>query len=331
MENLNYIWQIDINLTDLCDKTCSFCPRHDPKIYPNNNQHMDLDLFKKIIDECLEVGYDKDILLCGRGEPSLYKHYEKALELLHHPDRKWNTCLTTNGRKWEKYYDFYTNNFDFIILNTYTTQEDYDERVKKYGWKLNTSGKLGNSARKIYNLEHYFKPDGANVEEVNSKKKGFKDGFTLPSKPDVIWSHHFNKRCGLQETINVNPNITKPCMHPLEFLFLNFDGKMHMCCNDWGSGGGKNQTIVGDFTKDNLFNQYRRSKKRAKIVHNLLNGRRYNIEACSKCEVTNKAEVIRGSHTKKTDAGLMNYLGKLIMTDKDFYHNDHDMEKINRN
>ena len=120
-------------------------------------------------------------------------------------------------------------------------------------------------------------------------------------------------------------------MHPLEFLFLNFDGKMHMCCNDWGSGGGKNQTIVGDFTKDNLFNQYRRSKKRAKIVHNLLNGRRYNIEACSKCEVTNKAEVIRGSHTKKTDAGLMNYLGKLIMTDKDFYHNDHDMEKINRN
>ena len=330
MNNLNYVWQIDINLTDLCDKTCSFCPRHDPKIYPNNNQHMDFDLFKKIIDECLEIGYDKDILLCGRGEPSLYKHYDKAIELLHHPDRKWNTCLTTNGRKWEKYYDFYTNNFDFVILNTYTTQEEYDERVEKYGWKLNTSGRLGNTPRKIYNLEHYFKPDGANVEEVNSKKKGFKDGFTLPSKPDVIWSHHFNKRCGLQETINVNPNITKPCMHPLEFLFLNFDGKMHMCCNDWGDGGGKNQTVVGDFTKDNMFNQYRRSKKRAKIVHNLINGRRYNIEACNKCEVTNKAEVQRGLHTKKNDIGLMNYLGKLLMTEEDFYFNDYDMEKIKR-
>tara|TARA_B100000073_G_scaffold279520_1_gene240026 strand:- start:270 stop:632 length:363 start_codon:yes stop_codon:yes gene_type:complete len=119
-------------------------------------------------------------------------------------------------------------------------------------------------------------------------------------------------------------------MHPLEFLFLNFDGKMHMCCNDWGDGGGKNQTVVGDFTKDNMFNQYRRSKKRAKIVHNLINGRRYNIEACNKCEVTNKAEVQRGLHTKKNDIGLMNYLGKLLMTEEDFYFNDYDMEKIKR-
>ena len=31
----------------------------------------------------------------------------------------------------DKYWDFYTNNFDFIILNTYTTQEEYDERVEE--------------------------------------------------------------------------------------------------------------------------------------------------------------------------------------------------------
>ena len=331
MYDIKYIWQIDFNITDLCNRTCSFCPRHDSEIYPNNNEHMPVELFEKVINECLEIGYDKDILLCGRGEPSLHPEYEKILELLHHPDRKWVTCLTTNGRKWEEYYDFYTNNFDFIILNTYTTQEEYDERVKKYGWKLNTSGRLGKSPRKRFNLEHYFKPDGATVTEVNNQEKGFKKGFQLPSQPGTTWKHQFNKRCGLQETVNTNPNIAAPCMHPLEFLFLNFDGKMHMCCNDWGSGGGKGQTIVGDFTKDTIWNQYRRSKKRAKIVHNLLNGRRYNIEACSRCEVTNKAEGRRGAHTKQTDTSLMNYLGKLIMTEKDFYHNDHDMEKIKRN
>jgi len=338
MNNLSYVWQIDVNITDLCNKTCSFCPRHDPEIYPNNNQHMPVELFKKIIDECLEVGYDKDILLCGRGEPSLHKDYEQILKLLHHPDRKWKTNLTTNGRNFDKYYDFYTNNFDFVILNTYTTQEEYDERVKKYGWKLNTSERhlRTDKPRNMYNLEHYFKPTGADVDEVNSMTgEGFTKGFELPAKPDVTWKHSFNKRCGLQDDIKVNPAIKDACGHPLEFLFLNFDGKIHMCCNDWGSGGGKGQTIVGDFTKDTIWNQYRRSKKRAKIVHNLLNGRRYNIEACSKCEVANDLEktrcsnIVKGKHPN--DSTLLNYLGKLLMTEKDYYDTDRDMENINRN
>ena len=30
------------------------------------------------------------------------------------------------------------------------------KELKKYGWKLNTSGRLGNNPRKRFNLEHYF-------------------------------------------------------------------------------------------------------------------------------------------------------------------------------
>ena len=63
MYDLRYLHQIDINLTDLCNKTCSFCPRHSPEVYPNNNQHMSVGLFEKVIRECLEQGYDKDILV----------------------------------------------------------------------------------------------------------------------------------------------------------------------------------------------------------------------------------------------------------------------------
>ena len=298
MNSLQYLKQIDINITDLCNKTCSFCPRHDSALYPNNNQHMSLDLFKKVIDECLEVRYSKDILLCGRGESSLHKNYEEVLELLHHPDRTWKTCLTTNGRKLEKYWDYYTNNFDFIILNTYTNKEEYDERVKKYGWKLNTSGKLGDSPVKIYNLEHYFKPTGATIDQVNNSEKGFERGFSLPASPGIRWKYNFNKRCGLDGTITENPAIKSPCLHPLELLFLNFDGKMHMCCNDWGTGGGKGQTVVGDFTKNNVFEQYLESRKRDMIIRSLINGRRHDIEACKKCEVKNRTEIKRAVKIK---------------------------------
>ena len=35
----------------------------------------------------------------------------------------------------------YTNNFDNIILNTYTNKEEYDEKLKVW-MKLKTSGRL---------------------------------------------------------------------------------------------------------------------------------------------------------------------------------------------
>ena len=116
----------------------------------------------------------------------------------------------------------------------------------------------------------------------------------------------------------------------MEFIFLNFDGKIHMCCNDWGSGNGKGQTIVGDFSKNNLFDEYRRNKKRAMINHNLINGRRYMIDACSKCEIIQKGDIRRMEKAKK-DAHLMNYLGKILMTkDNEMYVNDKNLQRIER-
>ena len=35
---------VELNVNELCNRTCVFCPRVDPKIYPNLNLHMDLEL-----------------------------------------------------------------------------------------------------------------------------------------------------------------------------------------------------------------------------------------------------------------------------------------------
>ena len=39
---------IDLNPTELCNRTCSFCPRADSSLYPNQNLNISLDLCKKI-------------------------------------------------------------------------------------------------------------------------------------------------------------------------------------------------------------------------------------------------------------------------------------------
>ena len=58
---------IEINLTELCNRKCVFCPRVDPKIFPNRNLHTDLKTTEKIaidlklIDESLFIDCNEDI------------------------------------------------------------------------------------------------------------------------------------------------------------------------------------------------------------------------------------------------------------------------------
>ena len=39
---------IDISLTELCNRVCSFCPRADPDFYPNQNLHASNALIRRI-------------------------------------------------------------------------------------------------------------------------------------------------------------------------------------------------------------------------------------------------------------------------------------------
>ena len=64
---------IDINPTELCNRTCVFCPRHDPKVYPNQNLHMEIDTAHKIRKELEELNWTGTINLCGNGEPLIHK------------------------------------------------------------------------------------------------------------------------------------------------------------------------------------------------------------------------------------------------------------------
>ena len=40
LSELDSILTVEVNTTELCNRTCVFCPRHDPKVFPNRNLHM---------------------------------------------------------------------------------------------------------------------------------------------------------------------------------------------------------------------------------------------------------------------------------------------------
>ena len=64
---------IELSIIDVCNRTCSFCPKSDPKVAPDTYQKMQMNLINKLANELKEIEYKGSVVLCGYGEPMLHK------------------------------------------------------------------------------------------------------------------------------------------------------------------------------------------------------------------------------------------------------------------
>ncbi len=87
---------IDVNLTELCNRRCVFCPRVDESFYPNQPLHMSLSLAEKMALELRQLKYEGAVVLSGFGEPLLHPDileivksfgYDVRLEIVTNGDR----------------------------------------------------------------------------------------------------------------------------------------------------------------------------------------------------------------------------------------------------
>jgi radical SAM protein with 4Fe4S-binding SPASM domain len=92
---------IDLNLTELCNRKCVFCPRVDPDAYPNQPLHMNLDFVRKLAGELRALDYRGAVVLCGFGEPMLHPDFIDVVRLLSYP-AGWRLEVVTNGDKLDK-------------------------------------------------------------------------------------------------------------------------------------------------------------------------------------------------------------------------------------
>ena len=71
--------EIEFNITGLCNRLCVFCPRVDPKVFPNVNEHLAIDLYRKILNDLKDIDYSGRVSFSGFGEPLLHPDH---LELI---------------------------------------------------------------------------------------------------------------------------------------------------------------------------------------------------------------------------------------------------------
>jgi radical SAM protein with 4Fe4S-binding SPASM domain len=226
---------VEINPTELCNRTCSFCPRHDPAIYPNRNLNMDIKTAQKICKQLLLADYNGDINITGFGEPLLNKNIIEICKVF---SKHFHTELITNG-------DTILNNkvnvddlkcLDLLIIDCY----DGDKQYKQF---------------ESYLQDH----------EINYLLRPHYD----TGEPELVNEYGFNNRGG---SLYIADTLAQPCYLTAYKAFIDWNGDVRICCNDWfrltDSFGNVNETnfdniwMSQDFTmlRKQLINGSRQAK-----------------------------------------------------------------------
>ena len=121
---------IEINLTELCDRTCSFCPRSSG--YPNLNLNLSITNAIEIKKKLTEYDFDGWVSLCGQGEPTLNKNFNELVNIFA-VNRKYKLRLTTNGHKFEKHDVNVLNKLDRLVVSVYESENYsfFEKQIKK--------------------------------------------------------------------------------------------------------------------------------------------------------------------------------------------------------
>ncbi|MEA3314535.1 MAG: radical SAM protein [Campylobacterota bacterium] len=229
--------RIEIELVSDCNLKCTYCPRH----FVNNlTGYMDIELFKKLIDEASE--YPETIfVLHRRGESMLHPKFN---EMLNYISGKFKEVqMATNATKLtEDKFESIVNGLDFLSFSL-----DIPERFNKTRLPANYQ----RTEEKILKFLEYnkgrVKTQASMVKTIDTTNEMCQEFISIwKNKVDrvrIYEEHSSDGDFGSLRTPRVN---RKPCMMPIYEMLIYDNGIVARCNHDWDSDG------MGDVTKNTL-------------------------------------------------------------------------------
>jgi radical SAM protein with 4Fe4S-binding SPASM domain len=220
--NLLGLVEVELNLTELCNRACSFCPRHDPKIYPNLNLHMSLSTLNKIKEQLSLNSFNGSIILSGFGEPTLYKHLATAVALF----SEYRTELITSG--------------DLFLSNKIKIQDLFD-----LGLKYITINDYDNNPL---------------LKELASQYSSVRIRLHHDDNTDRFKEYGFNNRGGTLWKLSAP--VPRPCYVSAYRAVFDWNGDLLLCDHDWSKHarfGNINHQPLKALWYDKKFLEYRKS------------------------------------------------------------------------
>ncbi len=207
---------IEFNLSGLCNRKCVFCPRVDPKIFPNINEHIPLELYEKIMKDLGSVGFSGTILHSGFGEPLLHRKLEVLIEMtrLHCPEARVEANTDGDFVKPKKLRSLFGAGLTTLNISMYDGPEQEPVFAAMREEVGLTEEQLILRARWLPPEEHY--------------------GITLSNRAGMVDIEDVG-------VTKLKEPLKKPCHYPFFQTMVDYDGSVLLCPHDWGK-----KIIVGN-------------------------------------------------------------------------------------
>jgi len=269
---------VSLELTSVCNAKCIMCPRHNME---REMKVMDFNLFKKIIDDCAELGV-KRFGLNGYGEIfTAKKYYAEFIDYLQLMIPDAVIIINTNASlMWEEQAQY------LIDKKIDTVHVDIDGATKKtfetVREKLNFEDVVNNTKRLIELRKAQGKifPKvrvGMIVQKENDHE--YKQHFEMwKDVADYTSQDYMVSRLNSVVKYKEEKIVGHPCSLPFFDLNIWSDGNAVMCCDDW-NGEEKMGNVMNSSIKEIWNNE---KFKNVRKLHQ--EGRAAELSTCSKCD-----------------------------------------------
>jgi radical SAM protein with 4Fe4S-binding SPASM domain len=245
--------QIELSITGLCNRTCEFCPRVDPEVYPNVNENMKIELHAKIVEELGRYQYAGLIGYSGFSEPFLHKQLHVMLAQGRAACPKARQEVYTNG--------------DFVTVET--LRQLFDAGMTS----LHISMYDGPQQRGEF--EAVLAQGGFSEDQVILRNRYLpreqQYGLTLSNRAGMI---SFSKT-GVQP---LREPLKLQCFYPFYMMMVDHKGDVMICSHDWGK-----KLVVGNLERQSVSEVW--TSPRMRSVRQLLGNSDRRLPACRECDV----------------------------------------------
>jgi radical SAM protein with 4Fe4S-binding SPASM domain len=208
---------IELSLIDVCNRSCSFCPKSDESIAPNTHQKMERVLIDKLYKNLKDINYEGAFTLCGYGEPLLYKDLEYLTNKL---GEIGSIEIVTNGDP----------------LNAKILQKLYKSKISQLVISMY------DGPEQVMYFTDMMKE--ANVPETFCS---LRDRWY---KGDEFAEYITNRAGTVQSGKQIKPEDVKDkrCFYPTYHAQIDWDGNLYVCPHDW-----QRRNPVGNLMQKDFF------------------------------------------------------------------------------
>ena len=244
------IKRVELNLTELCNLKCGFCPRS--TFYPNQNLNMDLATVNLVANQVSELENFQCVVLCGRGEPTLHPNFSEVVEIL--VEKNINVFLYTNGARFDQHYNAISK-LGVIHYDVYSEDDgDFTEAVVKV------------KSLPVTHKVVMMKPEDGKIRHKWSNGK-----FKLNSNQDFV-----ENRAGSMD-LDIKLKNKRYCKFIEELVFIDWNGDYNLCCQDW-----KPKALSNIYNED-IFTYFNKNKDLQSYKNGIRSGNR--LSPCDVCSI----------------------------------------------